>query len=113
MSAPNLSPEACAEIRKTVTNCTGTRAAADIQHAGHYGHPILETVDALLRAAKVYQQRFDAPIAEDSVLGPYWLDAIKNARRLLDGDFGPVDSGTVEQIFWRAVDIAGFTEADV
>lgn len=111
MSIPNLSHEACDEIRKTVTRYAGTVAALAIQHAGHYGHPILETVDALLRAAQVYRTRFGAPIAEDYVLGPYWLDSIKNARRLLDGDFGPLDNGTVEAIFWRAMGIAGFQES--
>jgi hypothetical protein len=113
MSTPNLSRETCEEIRKTVSMCPGTVAARAIQHAGHNGHPVLESVDALLRAAKMHRQRFGSGIADDYVLGPCWLSAIKNARDLLCGDFGPVDNGTVESIFWRALDIAGFDQTDL
>lgn len=113
MSIPNLSPEACAEIRKTVRKCPGTVAAQAIQHAGHHGQPILEIIDALLRAAKVHRARFGSPISEDYMLGPCWLASIKNARGLLNGDFGPIDNGTAEAIFWHAMDCAGFSEVDL
>jgi hypothetical protein len=104
------SHETMAEVAKVQKQCPGTQAAAALQHAVTYQQPLLTAMDALLRAAKDYSERFDSKLADDYVLGPPWLDAIKGVRRLLDGDFGPIDNGTVEAIFWRALAIAGYNE---
>lgn len=107
------SNETCDVIRKHLEQMGNTVNAQALRHAAHNGHPLLIAMDSLLRAARTYSTRFESTLAEDYVLGPDWLAAAKGVRGLLDGDFGPIDSGTVEEIFWRAMDAAGFTEADL
>lgn len=85
--------------------------------------PITVCIDSLLRYARAYSARFDGEkLANDGVLGRYWLDSIKAIRGLCNGD-GAVayergrttdskSNGAVESMFWAAIEAAGFTEAD-
>src|SRR5262245_26111744 len=85
--------------------------------------PLIVAFDALLRYAKAYRRTYEAPLADDGVLGGPWLDAAKSLRALLNGD-GAVamergittdskDNGMLESLFWKALDIAGFEEGDL
>lgn len=87
------------------------------------GEPLIVAMDALTKYASAYKQRFENGLSEDYVLGPLWLDSIKGLRGLLNGD-GAIamqqnistdrkDNGAVESMFWEAMKIAGFTEADL
>lgn len=90
----------------------GTVAETDMNQAVVFYHPLLCAMDAMLRAAKIHRERNGASLKEDYVLGPIWLKAIRGVRKLADGDFGPVDNGVLEDIFWMAIVISGYTEAD-
>lgn len=83
--------------------------------------PLLVALDGLLRYAKAYEKRFESKLAQDYVLGDYWADAIKGIHDLLNGD-GAVamergirtDSkvnGVLEEIYQKALQIAGFNDA--
>lgn len=85
--------------------------------------PLIITMDAMIRYAKAHKKRFDQNLADDYVLGPYFLEAITGIRNLLCGG-GAVanelelssdskDNGAVEAMFWTAMDIAGYTEEDI
>ena len=85
--------------------------------------PLIVAMDAMLRYAKAYKKAYDTNLADDGVLGECWLDAVKGIRGLLNGN-GAVamekdittdskDNGCVEEMFWAAMDIAGFTEDDI
>lgn len=111
-----------------------TQKAAERIHAGTVSkrahligltraEPLIVMMDALLSYAEAYQVRFERPLAEDYVLGPYWLESAKGVRGLLNGD-GAIamrdgittdskDNGAVEQVFWAAMAAAGFTESDL
>lgn len=82
--------------------------------------PLIICLDSLTRYAKAHAKRFDSPLSDDYVLGPQFLDALKGIRGLMDGD-GAVahernittdskDNGTCENMFWKALELAGFTE---
>ncbi len=85
--------------------------------------PLIVLMDALLKYARAYQERFDSKLASDYVLGDHWLASVKGVRALLNGDgavamqFGITtdskDNGAVEAIFWRALEAAGFEEEDI
>lgn len=75
------------------------------------------------RYAQAYRDRFEQPLADDGILGPAWLKSICGARELLNGD-GAVamaidrttdskDNGCCESMFWHAMELAGFEEADI
>jgi hypothetical protein len=76
-------------------------------------HPLLVAMDALLQVAQKYRQRYDANLAADWLSGPEWLESAKSLRRLLNFDFGPVHAATVEAVFWKACEVAGFEPAQV
>lgn len=84
------------------------------------GEPLLIAMDGLLRYAKAYAKQYEGKLAEDGVMGDYWLQAIKGLHGLLNGD-GAValergittdskDNGVIEDIYWAALNAAGFKE---
>lgn len=85
------------------------------------GEPLIVAMDCLLKYAEAYRLRFEAPLAEDQVLGEWWMDSIKSLRKLLNGDgaiamrlnitIDSKDNSAVEGMFWDALNHAGFTEA--
>ena len=91
----------------------GTVAHAEHLRGMRDGEPVIVALDALLRYALAYQHQFGSVLATDGVLGDdAWLPAIKGVRALLNGH-GHFDGGVCEDIFWAAIDAAGYTEADV
>lgn len=106
-----------------------------ISQAAHFmgmrqGEPLIVMMDCLLQYALVYRNRFDGPLAQDYVLGDYWLEAAKAIRGLLNGDgviamqHGVIamqrgittdskDNGCLESVFWKAMEVAGFKESDL
>lgn len=87
------------------------------------GEPLIIMLDCLLQYALVYKVRFEGNLAEDQVLGAHWLEAIKNVKGLLNGD-GVVamqheittdskSNGACEEVFWKAIKAAGFTEKNL
>jgi hypothetical protein len=87
------------------------------------GEPLLYALDGLLRYAKAYKRRYGSDLASDYALSEPWLDALKSIRFLLAG-YGAVamerdistdskSNGDCEGIFWQAIEIAGFSEADI
>lgn len=94
-------------------------------HDSHYlgldqGEPLIVAMDGLLRYAKAYQTRIGGKLANDAVLGVYWLEAIKGLHGLLNGD-GAVameldrttdskSNGAVESVYQAALKVAGFNE---
>lgn len=88
-----------------------------------HAEPLLIALDALLQYAAVYRARYEAPLAQDNVLGVYWLDALKGIHGLLNGD-GAVamqrgittdskSNGVLEDIYWAAIEQAGFKQEDL
>ena len=85
--------------------------------------PLLVCMDSLLRYAKAYEKRYETKLVEDYFLGRHWLSSIKHLRVLLNGN-GAVameqgistdskDNGVIEEVFWKAMEVAGFTEEDL
>jgi hypothetical protein len=74
--------------------------------------PVMVLMDTLLRYAEKHERRFESKLSEDYFLGPAWLQSIMGVRTLLNGE-GDFDGGTLEELFWKALEVAGFTEADL
>jgi hypothetical protein len=115
-----LQPETNKAIDKVPV---GTMAEQSMNLGLVGAEPLLLAMDGLLRYAKAYSRRFEGQLAEDYVLGPEWLAAAKGIRGLLNGD-GAVamergittdskSNGVIEEMFWAALGIAGFKEADL
>lgn len=89
-----------------------TIAAATHRKGMRLGDPLIQMMEAVHAYALAHEQRFESKLAEDYVLGPEWLAAAKGARGLLNG-CGNFDGGTLESLFWSAMEVAGYSEADL
>ena len=98
-----------------VAMCPGTIEAVEIAAMRERQHPLLAMIDGLLRLAAWHAERFDgSPIAEDGFTGPYWIEAAKNVRNMFSSASpAGFSAGACEAVFWRAMDIAGFSEEDL
>jgi hypothetical protein len=87
------------------------------------GEPLIVIMDALLNYAEAYRDRQGELLATDGVLGQPWLEAVRGIRALLNGQ-GAIamrkdlssdsfDGGAMEDMFWNALGMAGFTEEDL
>lgn len=103
--------------------CAGTVAEQSHRVGMRGAEPLIVMLDALIRYAKAHALRFDAPLSEDYIIGPAWLEAAKGVRALLNGNGALAhelnrstdskDNGACEAMFWKAIKIAGFTEDDI
>ena len=106
-------------------NKIGAGTVSEQSHAlgMRHGEPLIVAMDAALQYAASYSARFERRLVDDYVLGPAWLEWAKGVRALLNGD-GAVamnlgrstdskDNGAVEEMFWAAMALAGYTEKDL
>lgn len=101
----------------------GTVSEQAHKYGMEQGEPLLIAMDALFKYADTYWMTFNSQLAQDHVLGPQWLDAVKGVRGLLNGN-GQVamakdistdtkDNGCIESLFWDALKVAGYEEKDL
>lgn len=64
-----------------------------------------------LAYADQYRLQFGGNIGDDGVLGDPWADVGKNLLRLLNGDLGGMDGGTLDRVIRRTLHDEGY-EAD-
>lgn len=101
-------------VHANIAQCPGTIAAQETERMYARHHPLLIALDALLQQAAWHKAEMEAPIADDGYAGVYWLAAIANIRNLFSAASpAGFDGGTCEAVFWQAMEIAGFTEADL
>jgi len=87
--------------RYPTTNDRGQLTANASEHErAIYGppskwHPLLSLVVAWERYADEHETRYDSPIGQDSILGPYWAETGLAIKRLFDGETGGIDAGSV------------------
>jgi hypothetical protein len=74
--------------------------------------PIVHLYRALISYAAQHERRYESRIGEDFVLGPAWLAIARNLLRLLDGETGRLDCGTLDGDLRRLAVSVGFTEAE-
>lgn len=112
---------------ETIAHANRLSVGTVSEHAHKYGmeagEPLLIAMDALLKYAQTYRRKFESPLAQDGVLGVYWLEAVKGIRGLLNGDgqlamakditTDTKDNGCIESMFWGALKAAGFDEKDI
>lgn len=74
---------------------------------------IRNLTDVIGRYADYHAARYESPIGEDNILGPAWLQLIKSARTLLNGECGNLDCGTVDNLLVSMALNEGFSESDL
>ena len=120
MTSYNYLPSTIEAAQSIPAGCV-SRQSHDIGMA--HCEPLIVILDSLHRYALAHENRYESKLAEDYVLGAYWLQSLCGARDLLNGN-GAValerdrstdskDNGACERMFWLAMESAGFKESDV
>lgn len=118
-----LQTESQQAYNKLGKQCAGMVAFHEMQQGRLYQEPSFYAMDGAIRYAKAHRNHYGTPLKEDCVLGPEFLSWITGIRGLLNGQ-GAValergwtrdskDNGTIESMFWSAMEIGGFTEEDL
>jgi hypothetical protein len=58
--------------------------------------------------AEAHEARFESGIGEDYVLGPYWANVGLAIKRLLDGETGGFDCGSLDHNITAMIEAQGF-----
>ena len=77
------------------------------------GDAVAEIMWALAKYHQEHRDEYDSTIAEDGVLGPAFLDILKGARSLLNGELGPHDAGTLDSALVAIGRAAGFEDKEI
>jgi hypothetical protein len=75
-------------------------------------HPgaIVQAINAWCNYAEAHKRRFESDIGCDYVLGPAWMAWGLALRRLLDGETGQLDCGTLDTIIHDNLNEQGYKE---
>lgn len=112
---------------ETITEANKLKIGTVSEHAHKQGmlegDALIMAMDALIKYAEAYRIRFDAPLADDYILGKSWLTAATSLREMLNGDAelamrrnittDTKDNGCCEGMFWAGMRHAGFEEKDI
>jgi len=80
--------------RETV-NAAQHRGAAYEGRTNAQGRALAQMLRGWEAYAEAYQDTYDGQIGEDGVIGPYWAHVGLAIKRLLDGDTGGLDAGSI------------------
>ena len=58
--------------------------------------------------AASHKKWYESPIGDDHVLGPYWAETGLAMKRLLDGETGGLDCGSIGHNILAAIEAEGF-----
>ena len=75
--------------------------------------PITAMVSALGDYRVEHEARYGSKIGEDHFMGKLYLDLARTIIKLLNGEIGRLDGGSVEQLVRRQLGAAGFTEDEI
>ncbi len=70
--------------------------------------PIVGMLQTMAAYADAHQARFASPLGDDYVLGAAWLEMLIGWRKLLNGELGRLDGGTLDRLYFEIGKAAGF-----
>jgi hypothetical protein len=89
-------------------------ASAILGHTNAHGRALRKMLEGWQDYAKAHAQRYSEPgeerytIGDDGTLGPYWAEVGLAIKRLLDGDTGGLDCGSIAGNILEAIEAEGF-----
>lgn len=99
----------------TTTNGKPTESVNAYQHRkaldGHtneFGRALRKMLEGWEAYANASQERYECTIGEDHVMGEYWANVGFAIKRLLDGDVGGFDCGSLAANITGAIEAQGF-----
>ena len=89
---------------KTVNASEHRRARA---HPGPFAREIAGMLTAWEAYAKAHKTRYESSIGDDYVMGEYWANVGLAIKRLLDGECGGLDCGSLARNITEAITAEG------
>jgi hypothetical protein len=86
------------------------RHAAAWEAPQGFERPVVQIVRSLAEYAAEHAARYESPIGEDGVMGDCWADIARGAIRLLNGETGNLDCGSVESGIRALAKAVGFED---
>lgn len=83
-------------------------AAALAGRTNPLGRALRKLLEGWEQYAEAHQTRYEGPIGEDHVIGRYWAETGLAIKRLLDGDVGGFDCGSLAANITAAIEAQGF-----
>lgn len=83
-------------------------AATQHGRTNAHGRALIKLLAAWEEYADAHQDRFGDGIGDDYVLGPYWANVGLAIKRLLDGETGGLDCGSIDRRVSEQIEAAGF-----
>src|SRR5688572_26838445 len=66
--------------------------------------PVVTLLTGWVEYADQHKAAYDAGIGQDGFLGPAWAELGSNIRRLLNGELGRLDGGTIDSFLCRTLE---------
>lgn len=76
--------------------------------ANGFGMALIKMLLGWEQYAATHHKRYEGPIGSDGVMGKYWAEAGLAMKRLLDGDTGGLDCGSIAHNITSAIEAQGF-----
>ena len=101
-----------------VPDCRGNigdwkgRHLSAVKAPRNFETPIIGLLRSWLTYAALHEMRYESGIGEDGVLGDAWRDTGLAIHKLLDGDCGRLDCGTLSTIIHHNLAVQGFKEGE-
>lgn len=73
-----------------------------------FGRALMQMLKGWEAYAQAHQARYEVGIGDDGVMGVYWAETGLAIKRLLDGDVGGLDCGSIGQNITEAIEAQGF-----
>ena len=108
-----MGPATNSDGQETVNHSQHMAAVSGRKDNAH-GRALIQMLKGWEDYAKAYHARYDDPEAKDEanqldhVIGPYWANVGLAIKRLLDGDTGGLDCGSIARNITEAIEAEGF-----
>lgn len=99
-------PATNSDGQETVNHSQHVRAIAG--HTNAHGRALRKMLEGWAQYADAYKLAYDGGIGEDHVIGRYWAEAGLAIKRLLDGEAGGFDCGSLAANITAAIEAQGF-----
>jgi hypothetical protein len=73
-----------------------------------FGRSLIKMLDGWQDYAKSHEVRYESPIGDDYVIGVYWAELGLAIKRLLDGETGGLDCGSISHNVLALLSEQGF-----
>ncbi len=93
-------------------NDTGwqTRHAQALRAPRDHEREIIALIEAWAQYADRHAERYEAGIGKDGYLGDHWHDLGRSIHKLLDGETGRLDCGTLSSFIHNTLRAEGFAD---